>query len=132
MSDSKIITWAEFTEKLTQHFGDGRRLQTNFCDLSPFSLSSLQHWRRVDRVPMEAYEYIDKIDAKDCVFTSFKGFHSTKFTSRVVELSNSNFSLSAIAETLGAEFGRKVSENMIKGVRFRNKEQITKYRTRDV
>ncbi len=128
--NKEVKTWPEFLERLESHFGDRRRLLTNFRDLSQYSHASIQHWRKVNRVPIEAYQHIDTINPLDCVFESFNGFHSEAFTQRVIELSNDNNSLTAIAEILTEEFGSKVSENMVKGVRFRNKSAISTYRTR--
>ncbi len=123
--------WSEFIEKLNNHLGSPRRAQTNFCENSEFSLSSLQHWRKIDRVPDEAFEAIDKIDAEKCTPSNFAGYHSTKFTQRVIELSAERQTLSMIAQTLTKEFGRNVTENMIKGVRYRNKNEIESYQSRE-
>ncbi len=131
MAKAAAKTWSEFIEKLTSHLGNPRRAQTNFCENSEFSLSSLQHWRKIDRVPDEAFEAIEKIDPEKCSPSNFKGYHSTKFTQRVIELSAERQTLSTIAQTLSKEFGRNVTENMIKGVRYRNKTAIESYQSRE-
>jgi uncharacterized protein (DUF885 family) len=124
-------TWSEFIEKLNGHLGSPRRAQTNFCENSEYSLSSLQHWRKINRVPDEAFAAVEKIDPEKCSPSNFKGYHSTKFTQRVVELSAERQTLSTIAQTLSQEFGRNVTENMVKGVRYRNKSEIESYQSRE-
>ncbi len=123
--------WREFVARLTEHLGSPRRAQTNFCENSEYSLSSLQHWRKIDRVPPEAFAAIEKIDPEKCPQSNFKGYHSTKFTQRVIQLSAERQTLSMIAQILTKEFGRPVTENMIKGVRYRNKDKIDAYQSRE-
>lgn len=122
--------WSEFVERLADHLGSPRRAQTNFCEHSEFSLSSLQHWRKINKVPEEAFAAMLNIDPEKCSPSNFTGYHSTKFTQRVVELSAERQTLSVIALTLSREFGRNVTENMIKGVRYRNKKDIDAYQSR--
>lgn len=46
-------------------------------------------------------------------------------------MSVKNHTLSDIARTLSVEFGRNVTENMIKGIRYRNKDEIASYQSRE-
>jgi hypothetical protein len=131
MAKGQTRPWADFIAELTEHLGSPRRAQTNFTENSDYSLSSLQHWRKTDKVPEEAFAVLKKIDASKCSPSSFAGYHSTSFTKRVIELSAERKTLSVIAATLTQEFKRNVSENMIKGVRYRNKEVIDSYQSRD-
>lgn len=132
MSKSNIRPWKDFTTALVEHFGSERRAQTNFSENTSYGLSSLQHWRKTDKVPEAAFEALAKIDAEKCSPSHFQGYHSHKFTQRVLELSAQRKTLSEIASLLTAEYGRKVTENMIKGIRYRNKTQISDYQSRNV
>lgn len=131
MAKGNSRQWSEFIDTLTDHLGNSRRAQTNFCENSEYSLSSLQHWRKINKVPDEAFEAITRIDAEKCSPSNFKGYHTQKFTQRIIELSADRQTLSVIAQTLSEEFGRNVTENMIKGVRYRNKDQIEQYQSRE-
>ncbi len=124
-------SWKDFTAALESHFGSIQRAQTNFCENSEYGLSSLQHWRKTDKVPEAAFTALETIDAAQCSPSHFQGYHPQQFTQRVIELSAQKKPLSEIATILTDEFNRKVTENMIKGVRFRNKAQITDYQSRN-
>lgn len=130
MPKSNIRSWNDFSTALHEHFGSPRRAQTNFSEKTNYGLSSLQHWRKSDRVPEEAFTALSLIDATKCSPTLFQGYHTQIFTKRVVELSAQKKTLSEIATILAAECGRTVNENMIKGIRYRNKSKIQDYQSR--
>ena len=132
MTESDARSWGEFQAALEKHLGSLRRAQTNFCEHTRYSLSSLQHWRKTDRVPEDAFKALLEIDASKCSTSHFQGRLSTKVTNRVVELSQQNKSLSEIAAIIASETHRPITENMIKGIRYRNKDRIASYRSRDV
>lgn len=132
MTDSPPRPWNDFNAALEEHFGTLQRAQTNFCENSRFSLSSLQHWRKTDKVPEEAFSALTEIDASKCSASHSKGRLAPEVSERVVELSSQNKSLMEIATILAKETDRPITENMIKGIRYRNKEKIASYRSREV
>lgn len=128
MDKKEYRPWRDFIAALAEHLGSPRRAQTNFCEHTTYSLSSLQHWRKTNKVPQAAFEALRAIDPEKCSTSHFQGYHSSKFTARVVELSIENKTLSEIASILSDESGRPFNENMIKGIRYRNKKKIANYR----
>jgi len=117
-------SWAEFHRHLIAHMGEARA-QTNFCEHSNYTLSSVQHWRKTDWVPNAAFDALYAINPETCPPTIFRGYHSPEFTHRVIEMSKQKQTLSRIAHALSSEFGRTVTENMVKGIRFRNKDKLS-------
>ncbi len=130
MKKSNSKPWEVFTKALVEHFGTAQRAQTNFAENTNYGLSSLQHWRKSNRVPAEAFTALAAIDAKKCHASLFQGYHTHQFNKRVIELSVQKKTLNEIADIMTAEAGRKVNENMIKGIRYRNKEKIKDYQSR--
>lgn len=131
MPTTKSRPWEEFMEALSAHLGSAKRAQTNFCEHSEYSLSTLQHWRKSNKVPEAAFDALKEIDPEACSSSYFQGYHTSKFTSRLIALSATNKTLAEIAATLSSEYGdRKVTENMVKGIRYRNKERIESYKSR--
>ncbi len=116
--------------RLVEHLGNAKRAQTNFCENSPYSLSTLQHWRKTNHVPEKAFDAIQAIDAEKCSPSNFQGPLDARFTKRVIALSVEGNTLSGIASKLSEEFKRPVTENMIKGVRYRNSDKIATYQHR--
>ena len=131
MSKKMTRPWKDFMDALSEHLGSPKRAQSNFCENSEYSLSTLQHWRKTDKVPDHAFDAIKAIDPDKCSTSKFQGYHSSKFTGRVVELSAQNKTLSEIATILAEEYDRPVTENMIKGIRYRNKDSIKSYQSRE-
>ena len=130
MSTSEPRPWDDFISALEAHLGSLKRAQTNFCENTDYSLSTLQHWRKSNKVPAAAFEALSTIDPKTCADSYFRGYHTTKFTNSLIELSATNKTLAEIAEALSKEYNRKVTENMVKGIRYRNKDRINAYRSR--
>ena len=130
MTTTKTRPWDEFMGSLEAHLGSPKRAQTNFCEQTEYSLSTLQHWRKSNKVPEAAFEALASIDPETCSSSYFQGYHTGKFTNRLIALSADNKSLAEIASTLSSEYNRKVTENMVKGIRYRNKERIETYRSR--
>lgn len=128
MADS--VPWKTFVEKLTEHLGTSRRAQTIFCEQTKYTQSSLQHWRKRDQVPHYVHAEIDTIKKDECDFTNFRGFHKKRFADRLVELSAQKKSLKEMATILSSEFNRKVTENAVKGARYRHRDRIESYRQR--
>lgn len=128
MSDG--VPWKEFIERLTAQLGTERRAQTIFSEQTKYTLSSLQHWRKRDCVPQYVVDDIKTIKPEDCDFQTFRGFHKKKFADRLVELSAQRKTLKEMSTILSKEFNRKVTENAIKGARYRHREKIDSYRAR--
>jgi hypothetical protein len=129
MSDG--VSWGSFITKLSEHLGTERRAQTIFCEQTKYTLSSLQHYRKKDCVPHYVVAEIDNIKKEECDFVAFRGFHKKKFADRLVELSAQKKSLKEMADILSKEFNRKVTENAVKGARYRHREKIESYRGRE-
>lgn len=127
---SQNVAWNVFFELLTSHLGAERRAQTIFCEQTKYSLSNLQHWRKRNEVPSYVVQDIKAIKVEDCDFTNFRGFHKKQFTDRLIELSAGTKSLRDISLLLSDEFNRKVTENAVKGARYRHREKIASYRPR--
>lgn len=125
------VRWDEFMLKLGEHLGTTKRAQTIFCEQTEYSLSSLQYWRKRNQVPEKAVALIATIDREGCDFQTFKGYHKVKFADRVVALSKTPMTLKQMADKLSQEFGRKITENAIKGARYRHKAKIDSYKNRD-
>ena len=75
-------------------------------------------------------ELVKTIDKEDCDFEVFKGYHKSQFANRLITLSASNMTLKQMSETLSKEFGRKITENAIKGARYRMRDKIDTYKQR--
>lgn len=131
MTNRATRPWSEFAKALMDHLGP-KRAQTNFSEHTGYSLSSIQHWRKSEQVPEEAFDALKKVDPALCTDSTFTGYHTTMFTQRVLKLSEEKKTLSLIAKTLSKEFDRPVTENMIKGVRYRNKAKIKDYQSRQI
>jgi hypothetical protein len=125
-----LRTWKTFIDKLAEHLGTARRSQTIFCEQTKYTQSSLQHWRKKDQVPLYVFSEIQTIKKDECDFTNFRGFHKKKFSDRLVELSAQKKSLREMATILSGEFNRKVTENAVKGARYRHRDRIDSYRQR--
>ena len=123
-------SWDTFLKALEDHFGTLRRAQTNFSVATGYGISTIQHWRQINSVPAEAFVDLMRIDPEKYPTTLFEGHHPIGFVERIIELSNSGSPNLEIARLMSREFGKTVTENMVKGVRFRNKERIKDYSSR--
>ena len=119
--------WSDFVSALEQHFGTLQRAQTNFSEQTGKGMSTIQNWRKQDRVPDYAFTTLLEIDSSECSSSLFRGYHTQTLITRVVELSKQNKSLAEISTILSVEFDRKITESMVKGLRYRNKVSIPGY-----
>lgn len=131
MVAAKTVSWEVFRTQLVNHLGV-KRAQAIYCEQTNYPSSTLYYWKKLDEVPVEAFERIADIEIGACDTTRFKGYHTKKFFNRVVELSNENLPIKRIAAILTEEMGRKVTEGAVKSARFREKDRIAGYRTRGV
>ena len=115
---------------MESHFGTLKRSQMNFSIASGYGISTIQHWRKSNSVPGEAFVELLKIDPEQYPTTLFEGHHPDGFIERIIELSNECKPNLEIARIMTSEFGKTVTENMVKGVRFRNKSLLNTYHTR--
>lgn len=126
---AKTISWRKFEKALVNHVGK-KRAHMIFCEETEFESSTLYYWKKMDAVPTQAFEQIEKIDVEKSDVDRFKGYHTNRFFARVVELSNENVPIKDIAARLTEEFDRKVTQGSVKSARFRMKDKIDGYRSR--
>lgn len=125
------VAWKVFKSALIERVGV-RRAQTIFSEQTGYPSGLLQWWRRRGSVPVEAMEKLAEIEVEACDNQRFKGFHTSRFGKRVVELSNQTPTptIKEIADILSGEFERKITEGSVKATRYRLKDQISGYKSR--
>lgn len=124
-----IVSWGMFHAALIDRIGEARA-QRNFIEQTGYTESRVQHWRTTKQVPLEAVASINQIDLSKCPKTLYQGYHDKEFVKRVIELSSSTETIKGIAARVSKEFGQPVTESMVKGIRFRNKDLIANYHSR--
>lgn len=98
--------------------------QTIFCEASGTPHHQLQVWRKKGQVPSEAFDALDLIDPDNThdAKSPRKGW-SEKEKSRVAELFKEGKKLPEVAAICTAEFGRKITQNAVRGAKHRLQEQ---------
>jgi hypothetical protein len=123
------VSWETFRRELVSHVGV-KRAHAIFSEATGYASSTIYYWKKMDQVPMEAFDKIASIEIGEMDSNRFKGYHTQKFFKRVVELSNQNTPIKEMASILTEELGRKVTDGAVKSARFRMKDQIPGYKTR--
>jgi hypothetical protein len=110
-------TYDAFYSALLSHLGTPKRALSVFSELTGASGGKVQSWRRANKVPVEAFEAIAKIDRGKAVFNNHQPLTEEQ-KRRIDRLSIEGNTDEQIANTMNLEFGDRVFNiNMIKGAK---------------